>query len=140
MRNSDVMKYLRLLKIGLHTQADIVTALRGTLYSRCYLLFVVCMYHFYYPQINVNIQGVQHRPNLELACNVGSRLYMLTIILSMYINDLTIYMANQHIVKQAGADITGQLQVRAMLYTLYIDINVRVVKMLHTDNKQQITK
>ena len=27
-----------------------------------------------------------------------------------------------------------------MLYTLYIDINLRVVKMLHTDNKQQITK
>ena len=24
--------------------------------------------------------------------------------------------------KQAGADITGQLQVRPMLYTLYIDI------------------
>ena len=42
--------------------------------------------------------------------------------------------------KQAGADITGQLQVRPMLYTLYIDINVQVVKMLHTDNKQQITK
>jgi len=42
--------------------------------------------------------------------------------------------------KQAGADITGQLQVRPMLYTLYIDINLRVVKMLHTDNKQQITK
>ena len=42
--------------------------------------------------------------------------------------------------KQAGADITGQLQVRPMLYTLYIDINVRVVKMLHTDNKQQIRK
>ena len=41
--------------------------------------------------------------------------------------------------KQAAADITGQLQVRAMLYTLYIDINLRVVKMLHTDNKQQIT-
>ena len=41
---------------------------------------------------------------------------------------------------QAAADITGQLQVRPMLYTLYIDINVRVVKMLHTDNKQQITK
>ena len=37
--------------------------------------------------------------------------------------------------KQAGADITGQLQVRPMLYTLYIDINLRVVKMLHTDNK-----
>ena len=44
------------------------------------------------------------------------------------------------IFKQAGADITGQLQVRPMLYTLYIDINLRVVKMLHTDNKQQITK
>ena len=42
--------------------------------------------------------------------------------------------------KQAGADITGQLQVRPILYTLYIDINLRVVKMLHTDNKQQITK
>ena len=42
--------------------------------------------------------------------------------------------------KQAGADITGQLQVRPMLYTLYISINLRVVKMLHTDNKQQITK
>ena len=42
--------------------------------------------------------------------------------------------------EQAGADITGQLQVRPMLYTLYIDINLRVVKMLHTDNKQQITK
>ena len=42
--------------------------------------------------------------------------------------------------KQAGADITGQLQVRPMLYTLYIDINLWVVKMLHTDNKQQITK
>ena len=41
---------------------------------------------------------------------------------------------------QAGADITGQLQVRPMLYTLYISINLRVVKMLHTDNKQQITK
>ena len=41
--------------------------------------------------------------------------------------------------KQAGADITGQLQVRPMLYTLYIDINLRVVKMIHTDNKQQIT-
>ena len=41
--------------------------------------------------------------------------------------------------KQAGADITGQLQFRPMLYTLYIDINVRVVKMIHTDNKQQIT-
>ena len=26
---------------------------------------------------------------------------------------------------QAGADITGQLQVRPMLYTLYIDINLR---------------
>ena len=25
--------------------------------------------------------------------------------------------------RQAGADITGQLQVRPMLYTLYIDIN-----------------
>ena len=37
--------------------------------------------------------------------------------------------------KQAGADITGQLQVRPMLYTLYIGINLRVVKMLHTDNK-----
>ena len=42
--------------------------------------------------------------------------------------------------EQAGADITGQLQVGPMLYTLYIDINLRVVKMLHTDNKQQITK
>ena len=42
--------------------------------------------------------------------------------------------------KQAGADITGQLQIRPMLYTLYIGINLRVVKMLHTDNKQQITK
>ena len=41
--------------------------------------------------------------------------------------------------KQAGADITGQLQVWPMLYTLYIDINLRVVKMIHTDNKQQIT-
>ena len=39
-----------------------------------------------------------------------------------------------------GADITGQLQVRPMLYTLYIDINLSVVKMLQTDNKQQITK
>jgi len=27
-----------------------------------------------------------------------------------------------------------------MLYTLYFDINLRVVKMLQTDNKQQITK
>ena len=44
------------------------------------------------------------------------------------------------IFRQAGADITGQLQVRPMLYTLYISINLRVVKMLHTDNKQQITK
>ena len=34
--------------------------------------------------------------------------------------------------KQAAADITGQLQVRPMLYTLYIDINLLVVKMLHT--------
>jgi len=42
--------------------------------------------------------------------------------------------------EQAGADITGQLQVWPMLYTLYIGINLRVVKMLHTDNKQQITK
>ena len=42
--------------------------------------------------------------------------------------------------KQAGADITDQLQFRPMLYTLYIDINVRVVKMLHTEHKQQITK
>ena len=42
--------------------------------------------------------------------------------------------------KQALHDITGQLQVRPMLYTLYISINLRVVKMLHTDNKQQITK
>ena len=42
--------------------------------------------------------------------------------------------------KQAGADITGHLQVRPMLYTLYIGINLWVVKMLHTDNKQQITK
>ena len=42
--------------------------------------------------------------------------------------------------KQAGADITGQLQVWPMLYTLYIDINLQVVKMIHTDNKQQITK
>ena len=42
--------------------------------------------------------------------------------------------------EQTGADITGQLQVRPMLYTLYIDINLRVVKMLHTDNKQRITK
>ena len=41
---------------------------------------------------------------------------------------------------KAAADITGQLQVRPMLYTLYIDINLRVVKMIHTDNKQQITK
>ena len=47
---------------------------------------------------------------------------------------------SQLYLKQAGADITGQLQVRPMLYTLYIDINLRVVKMLHTDNKQQITK
>ena len=39
-----------------------------------------------------------------------------------------------------GPDITGQLQVRPMLYTLYFDINLRVVKMLQTDNKQQITK
>ena len=46
----------------------------------------------------------------------------------------------ENIKRQAGADITGQLQVGPMLYTLYIDINVRVVKMLHTDNKQQITK
>ena len=45
-----------------------------------------------------------------------------------------------HYYKQAGADITGQLQVQPMLYTLYIDINLRVVKMLHTDNKRQITK
>ena len=42
--------------------------------------------------------------------------------------------------QQAGPDITGQLQVRPMLYTLYFDINLRVVKMLQTDNKQQITK
>jgi len=48
--------------------------------------------------------------------------------------------ASSLVTKQAGADITGQLQVGPMLYTLYIDINVRVVKMLHTDNKQQITK
>merc|ERR1711867_363983 len=46
----------------------------------------------------------------------------------------------QLIMRQAGADITGQLQVRPMLYTLYIDINLRVVKMLHTYNKQQIRK
>ena len=45
-----------------------------------------------------------------------------------------------NIIIQAGADITGQLQGRPMLYTLYIDINLRVVKMIHTDNKQQITK
>ena len=44
---------------------------------------------------------------------------------------------NQFLTIQAGADITGQLQVRPMQYTLYISINVRVVKMLHTDNKQQ---
>ena len=42
--------------------------------------------------------------------------------------------------EQALHDITGQLQVRPMLYTLYFDINLRVVKMLQTDNKQQITK
>ena len=36
--------------------------------------------------------------------------------------------------KQAGADITGQLQFRPMVYTLYIVIN------LTTDNKQQIRK
>ena len=43
--------------------------------------------------------------------------------------------------KQALHDITGQLQVRPMLYTLYFFyINLRVVKMLQTDNKQQITK
>ena len=42
--------------------------------------------------------------------------------------------------KQAAADITGQLQVRPMLYTLYIGINLTIVKMLHTDNKQQIRK
>ena len=41
---------------------------------------------------------------------------------------------------QAGADITGQLQVWPMLYTLYIGINLTIVKMLHTDNKQQIRK
>ena len=46
-------------------------------------------------------------------------------------------MKEEKIRKQAGADITGQLQVQPMLYTLYIDINLRVVKMLHTDNKQQ---
>ena len=34
--------------------------------------------------------------------------------------------------KQALHDITGQLQVRHMLYTLYFDINVQVVKMLQT--------
>ena len=32
--------------------------------------------------------------------------------------------------KQVGADITGQLQVRPMLYTLYIYINQRVVKII----------
>jgi len=53
---------------------------------------------------------------------------------------MTKYKRYKYILKQAGADITGQLQVRPMLYTLYIDINLRVVKMLHTDNKQQITK
>ena len=36
--------------------------------------------------------------------------------------------------EQAAADITGPLQVRAMVYTLYIVIN------LTTDNKQQIRK
>ena len=51
-----------------------------------------------------------------------------------------LYSKNHFYNKQAGADITGQLQVRPMPYTLYIDINLRVVKMLHTDNKQQITK
>ena len=64
MRNSDVMKYLRLLKIGLHTQADIVTALRGTLYSLSPYCFIIIVY-----------KGVYHRPKLELVCNVGSRLY-----------------------------------------------------------------
>ena len=39
---------------------------------------------------------------------------------------------SQLILKQALHDITGQLQVRHMLYTLYFDINLRVVKMLQT--------
>ena len=51
-----------------------------------------------------------------------------------------VYLMTQNELHQAGADITGQLQVRPMLYTLYIGINLQVVKMLHTDNKQQITK
>ena len=52
------------------TRRYIGTALRGALYSLSYLLFVVCC------KINDNIQGVYHRPKLELACNVGSRLLL----------------------------------------------------------------
>merc|ERR1712033_62262 len=52
------------------TRRYIGTALRGALYSLSYLLFVVCC------KINDNIQGVYHRPKLELACNVGCRLFL----------------------------------------------------------------
>ena len=57
----------------------------------------------------------------------------------MEIGEWLLAAKNNFYLKQAGADITGQLQVRPMLYTLYISINLRVVKMLDTDNKQQIT-
>ena len=37
--------------------------------------------------------------------------------------------------KQAGADITGQLQVRPMLYTLYIGINLTIIMKQYGDRQ-----
>ena len=37
--------------------------------------------------------------------------------------------------QQAGADITGQLQVRPMLYTLYIGINLTIIMKQYGDRQ-----
>ena len=37
--------------------------------------------------------------------------------------------------KQAAADITGQLQVRPMLYTLYIGINLTIIMKQYGDRQ-----
>ena len=38
-------------------------------------------------------------------------------------------------IKQAAADITGQLQVRPMLYTLYIGINLTIIMKQYGDRQ-----
>merc|ERR1712243_414137 len=55
-------------RLARSTRRYIGTALRGALYSLSPYCFIIIVY-----------KGVYHRPKLELVCNVGSRLFSLSL-------------------------------------------------------------